>query len=69
MNILGLGDVTHDASVCLMKNESLIAAIELERLTRVKHNFYRDPQFYNIKEEGQHFFELLSKRKRKFRFL
>ena len=67
MNILGLGDVTHDASVCLMKNESLIAAIELERLTRVKHNFYRDPQFYNIKEEGQHFFELLSKRKRKFR--
>ena len=67
MNILGLGDVTHDPSVCLMKDENITAAIELERLTRIKHNFSRNPQFYNIEEEGQHFAKLLSERTKIFR--
>lgn len=59
MYILGVGDVIHDPSVCLMKNGQITTAIELERLTRVKHNFKRDSHFYSIEKEGQNFSELL----------
>ncbi|HVV69408.1 MAG TPA: carbamoyltransferase C-terminal domain-containing protein [Gammaproteobacteria bacterium] len=55
MNILGIGDVTHDTSVCLMKDNQEIFAIEEERLTRIKHNMVLDPNKYTIEEQGQHF--------------
>ncbi len=52
MYIIGIGDVTHDPSVCLIKNGAVIAAIEYERLSRIKHNFYADPDKYNLTEQG-----------------
>lgn len=37
MNILGISAFMHDASACLLQDGKLIAAIEEERLTRIKH--------------------------------
>ena len=61
MYILGIGDVTHDTSVCLMKDSKVLVAIEEERLTRVKHNTILDPKKYTLKEQGEHFCGQLEK--------
>lgn len=44
MNILGINYFFHDSSACVVKGGKLVAAIEEERLTRVKHTgaFPRD---------------------------
>ncbi len=59
MYIVGIGDVTHDTSVCLMKDSKIIAAIEEERLTRIKHNLVLDPKKYTLKDQGEHFHDQL----------
>ncbi|MDF1759506.1 MAG: carbamoyltransferase C-terminal domain-containing protein [Coxiellaceae bacterium] len=59
MYILGIGDVTHDASVCLTKDGEVIAAIEGERLTRQKHGMCPDPKLYSIKQQGAHIQSIL----------
>jgi carbamoyltransferase len=64
---LGIGDVTHDPSVCLMKDNQISVAIELERLTRIKHNLKLDPAHYSILEQGNHVQNILKKRTVKFR--
>lgn len=64
---LGIGDVTHDPSVCLMKNSEILVAIELERLTRVKHNLKLDPARYTILEQGKYVQEVLNARTVEFR--
>jgi carbamoyltransferase len=61
MYILGLGDVTHDTSVCLMKDGEVVSAIELERLTRVKHNLKIESNHYTIAEQGHYVSDALSK--------
>ena len=53
MYTLGIGDVTHDTSVCLMKGNEILAAIELERLTKIKHNFQLDSDLYSITEQSK----------------
>lgn len=53
MYTLGIGDVTHDTSVCLMRNNEILVAIELERLTRIKHNLQLNCQLYSIVEQGK----------------
>jgi carbamoyltransferase len=58
---LGIGDVSHDKSVCLMKNDKVIAAIEEERVIRVKHGLKLDPNKYTILEYGAHIHSLLDK--------
>ncbi|MEW6735955.1 MAG: carbamoyltransferase C-terminal domain-containing protein [Acidobacteriota bacterium] len=37
MYILGLNSAYHDSSVCLLKDNNIIAAVEEERFTRIKH--------------------------------
>ena len=37
MYILGIGGLVHDASVALMKDGVIVAAVEEERFARVKH--------------------------------
>ena len=64
---LGIGDVTHDPSVCLMKGNQILVAIELERLTRIKHNLKLDPTCYTILDQGKHVQSILKKRTVKFR--
>ncbi|MDF1655505.1 MAG: carbamoyltransferase C-terminal domain-containing protein [Coxiellaceae bacterium] len=59
MYILGIGDVTHDASVCLTKDGEVIAAIEGERLTRQKHGMCPDPRQYSIEHQGAHIQSIL----------
>jgi carbamoyltransferase len=61
MYILGIGDVTHDVSVCLMKNDQIVAGIEEERVTRIKHNLVLDASKYTLKEQGEHFYSQLEK--------
>lgn len=39
MNILGLNYFYHDSSACIVQDGALIAAIEEERLTRIKHTY------------------------------
>lgn len=56
MYVLGIGDVTHDTSVCLMKNQTVVVAIEEERLTRIKHNLILDSTKYTLEEQGEHFY-------------
>jgi len=38
MNILGISAFQHDSSACLIKDGQLIAAVEEERFTRIKHD-------------------------------
>ncbi|MDF1797411.1 MAG: carbamoyltransferase C-terminal domain-containing protein [Coxiellaceae bacterium] len=59
MYILGIGDVTHDASVCLTKNGEVIAAIEGERLSRNKHGMCPNPNRYSIEQQGAHIKSIL----------
>ena len=59
MYILGIGDVTHDKSVCLMKNDRIIAAIEEERLTRIKHGLKLNPDKYTVLEHGKYIHSIL----------
>ncbi len=61
MYILGIGDVTHDASVCLMKNNEILVAIELERLTKIKHNLKLDSGLFSIIEQGKNIHNVLKK--------
>ncbi len=61
MYILGIGDVTHDASVCLMRNNEILVAIELERLTKIKHNLKLDSSLYSIVEQGKNIQDVLKK--------
>lgn len=61
MYTLGIGDVTHDSSVCLMKNNEILVAIELERLTKVKHNLQLDSGLYTIIEQGKNIQDVLKK--------
>jgi carbamoyltransferase len=55
MIIAGIGDVTHDSSVYLLKNTKILSAIETERLSRVKHGLRPDPTKYTIHEQGTDF--------------
>ena len=59
MYTLGIGDVTHDASVCLMRNNEILVAIELERLTKIKHNLQLDSSLYSIVEQGKNIQDVL----------
>ncbi len=61
MYVLGFGDVLHDSSVCIVKDGEVIAAIELERLTRIKHNLRLNPNAYSIIEQGKSIEETLKK--------
>lgn len=40
--ILGISDSVHARFVCLMKDGNIVAAIEEERLTRIKHGLVYD---------------------------
>lgn len=60
MFTLGIGDQTHDPSVAIAKDGIIIAAIELERLTRLKHNLKVDTGKYSIQHMGNHFEEVCS---------
>jgi carbamoyltransferase len=55
MMMIGIGDVTHDPSVYLLKNTDVLAAIESERLSRIKHGLTPDPSKYNFLEQGLDF--------------
>ena len=61
MYTLGIGDVTHDTSVCLMRNNEILVAIELERLTKIKHNLQLDSNLYSIIEQGRNVQDVLKK--------
>lgn len=61
VNILGIADVTHDASVCLSQNGKILCAIEEERITRVKHGLKRDSSSYRLHDQGKYIFDLLEK--------
>jgi len=60
MNILGVGDVTHDASTCLAQDGHIISAIEGERLTRLKHNLNLLPDNYTIEKQGNYVNNILT---------
>ncbi len=62
MYTLGIGDVTHDTSVCLMRNNEILVAIELERLMKVKHNLQLDSNLFSIIEQGKNVRDVLKKR-------
>jgi carbamoyltransferase len=59
MIIAGVGDVTHDPSVYLLKHiegkTQILAGIESERLTRIKHGLKPDPKKYTLLEQGLDF--------------
>ena len=38
MNILGISSYYHDSAACILKNGEIVAAIQEERLTRIKHD-------------------------------
>jgi len=58
MYILGIGDHIHDPSVCLMKDGKILAAIEYERLSRIKHGIEIDQRYYKIETIGAYFSSL-----------
>ncbi len=62
MIILGIGDVTHDASDYVLKDTQILAAIETERLSRVKHGLKPDPKKYTLTEQAQDFTQQLPSR-------
>ncbi len=51
--IIGFSDALHDRSVCLLKGDELVVAIEEERITRKKHGLYiydgirNDPELFS----------------------
>ncbi|NCX94544.1 MAG: hypothetical protein EBX40_07695, partial [Gammaproteobacteria bacterium] len=51
MYTLGIGDVTHDVSVFLLKDQTVLVGIEAERLNRIKHGLRLDPTRYLIVEQ------------------
>jgi carbamoyltransferase len=55
MIIAGIGDVTHDSSVYLLKNTNVLSAVETERLSRIKHGLSPDPVKYTLHEQGADF--------------
>lgn len=59
MKILGIGDVTHDSSACIVDQNRLLAAIESERITRIKHNMCLDDKFYHVKKHGPYIRSIL----------
>ncbi len=59
MYTLGIGDVTHDTSVCLMRDNEILVGIELERLTKIKHNLDLNSNLYSIIEQGNHVRDVL----------
>lgn len=61
MYTIGIGDVTHDSSVCLVKDGVVIAAIESERLSRVKHGFNVDSSRYTIHDQARSWGESINK--------
>ncbi len=61
MYTLGIGDVTHDTSVCLMRDNEILVAIELERLTKIKHNLQLDSNLFSIIEQGKNVHDILKK--------
>ena len=38
MNIVGVSAIYHDAAGCLLRDGVLVAAVEEERCSRIKHN-------------------------------
>ena len=54
MFILGISAYYHDSAVSLIKNEKIIAAVQEERFTRIKHDhsFPREAIKYCIKQAG-----------------
>jgi len=60
MYILGIGDHMHDASVCLMKDGNVVAAIETERLSRIKHSVKVNIDHYRIDQMGHYFSDLMN---------
>jgi len=46
--VLGINAYDHDVSACLLRDGEVVAAINKERLTRIKHHagFYQDPVAY-----------------------
>jgi len=59
MYIIGIADSLHDRSVCLLKDGAVVAGIEEERLTRVKHGLKYDAAHYSIEKDGRHIASLL----------
>jgi carbamoyltransferase len=54
MNILGISAYYHDAAACLVKDGKIIAAVQEERFTRIKHDssFPNHAISYSLKEAG-----------------
>ena len=54
MYILGISAYYHDSAACLLKNGKIIAAVQEERFTRIKHdqNFPANSINYCFKEAG-----------------
>ena len=52
--VLGINAYDHDVSACLLRDGEIVAAINKERLTRIKHDagFYRDPVAYCLLAAG-----------------
>lgn len=55
MRILGLSLSPHDSSAAIIEDGAVIAAIEEERLTRVRHCVDYDDSKYNLKSEAKYF--------------
>lgn len=54
--ILGISDSVHDQSVALFKDKELVAMIELERLTRVKHGIRAKANVDFAKDDDLNYF-------------
>ena len=54
MLILGISAYYHDSAACIIKNEKILAAVQEERFTRIKHdaNFPTNSIKFCINEAG-----------------
>ena len=63
MYILGIGDVYHDVSICLMKDGKILGVTERERINRIKRGMSFSETHYNIQEHFKGHAKILTKLK------
>lgn len=56
MYIIGIGDVTHDVSVALVRAGQVAAVCEYERISRVKHGVNVKNKNYTLEQQSEDFF-------------